>query len=341
MGEPNADLAVWPAGRSDLETTHRSPSSAWLTGQWQSRGPLTSESFAPAGSAVRTRTSNWGQRASSTGGSPGDQGCCDIHERMVTEPSQPLGNSVRGLLFGSVAERYERYRLAYPNELVDTVLGYAGRRVCTALEVGAGTGKATRPFAAHGIEVTALEPDSDMAKVLARVTYGLPVTPVVSTFEQFRTESRFDLVYAAAAWHWTSPVTRWAQAVELLVPGGVLALFGAPAELKDPDLFSVVDEIEKRVLPDDDQVDVHPWSIEEMAAADGVVDVEQRQLSYVATTTAADFVGRLATVSAYLTLAPEQRGDLLREVRAVLPDHVEVDTTVQLSLARRLDHLVS
>ena len=229
MGEPNADLAVWPAGRSDLETTHRSPSSAWLTGQWQSRGPLTSESFAPAGSAVRTRTSNWGQRASSTGGSPGDQGCCDIHERMVTEPSQPLGNSVRGLLFGSVAERYERYRLAYPNELVDTVLGYAGRRVCTALEVGAGTGKATRPFAAHGIEVTALEPDSDMAKVLARVTYGLPVTPVVSTFEQFRTESRFDLVYAAAAWHWTSPVTRWAQAVELLVPGGVLALFGAPA----------------------------------------------------------------------------------------------------------------
>jgi SAM-dependent methyltransferase len=153
---------------------------------------------------------------------------------MVTEPSQPLGNSVRGLLFGSVAECYERYRLDYPDELVDTVLGYAGRPVCTALEVGAGTGKATRPFAARGIEVTALEPDADMAKVLARVTHGLPVRPVVTTFEHFRTESRFDLVYAAAAWHWTSPVTRWAQAVELLVPGGVLALFGAPAELKGP-----------------------------------------------------------------------------------------------------------
>ena len=78
---------------------------------------------------------------------------------MVTEPSQPSGKSVRGLLFGSVAERYERYRLDYPNELVDTVLRYARRPVCTALEVGAGTGKATRPFAARGIEVTALEPD--------------------------------------------------------------------------------------------------------------------------------------------------------------------------------------
>jgi SAM-dependent methyltransferase len=243
-------------------------------------------------------------------------------------------------LFGSVAERYERYRLDYPNELVDTVLGYAGRPVSSALEVGAGTGKATRAFAARGIEVTALEPDTDMAKVLVRVTHGLPVRLVVTTYEQFRTESRYELVYAAASWHWTNPDTRWAQAVQMLVPGGVLALFGAPAELKDPDLFAAVDEIEKRLLPKEDEVDVHPWSIEEMAAADGLVDVEKRELSYVATTTAADYVGRLATVSAYLQLTSEQRVDVLRKIRAVLPDHVDVDTTVQLSLARRSDHPV-
>jgi SAM-dependent methyltransferase len=259
---------------------------------------------------------------------------------MVTAPSRPLGNSARGLLFGSVADRYERYRLDYPNELVDTVLSYAGRPMRTALEVGAGTGKATRPFAARGIEVTALEPDADMAEVLAREAHGLPVTPIVTTFEDFRTKSRFDLVYAAAAWHWTNPNTRWTQAVELVVPGGVLALFGAPAELKDPELFARVDEIESRVLLDDDQDGVHPWSIEEMAAADGLVDVEQRELPHVATKMAADYVGRLATVSAYLKLAPDQRGDLLREVRAVLPDQVEIDTTVHLSLARRVDTLV-
>jgi SAM-dependent methyltransferase len=259
---------------------------------------------------------------------------------MVTESSRRLRNSVRGLLFGSVAERYERYRLDYPNELVDTVLSYAGRPVRTALDVGAGTGKATRAFAVRGIEVTALEPDADMAKVLVRVTHGLPVRPVVATYELFRTESQYDLVYAAAAWHWTNPVTRWDRVVQMLVPGGVLALFGAPAELKDPDLFAAVDEIEKRVLPEDDEVDVHSWSIEEMAAADGFVDVEQRELSYVATTTAADFVGRLATVSAYLKLTSEQRVDALRKVRAVLPDHVDIDTTVHLSLARRVDHPV-
>jgi hypothetical protein len=72
-----------------------------------------------------------------------------------------------------------------------------------------------------------------------------------------------------------------------------------------------------------------------------LADVAQHDLPRVATTTAADFVGRLATVSAYLKLAPEQRADLLREVRAVLPDHVDLDTTVHLSLARRVDHSLS
>lgn len=72
---------------------------------------------------------------------------------------------VRGLSFGSVAERYDRYRLGYPGELGTTVLRYARRPVLAALEVGAGTGKASRLFGSLGIEVTALEADADMARV--------------------------------------------------------------------------------------------------------------------------------------------------------------------------------
>ncbi len=242
---------------------------------------------------------------------------------------------IRGLSFGSVADQYERYRLGYPDEVVDAVLQYAGRPLRSALEVGAGTGKATRLFAARGIHVTALEPDAEMAHVLERTTRGLPVVPVVTTFEQFQTARRFDLVYAAAAWHWTDPATRWARAVELLVPGGVLMLFGSPAELADPSLATAVHEIEKQVLPDDDPAVIHPWSIEEIAAVDRLTDSAQRDLAQAATTTAADFVGRLATVSAYLMLDVEARAEALRRIHRVLPDRVEIDATVQMSLARR------
>lgn len=254
---------------------------------------------------------------------------------MTSQGGEPATELIRGLSFGSVANQYERYRLGYPDELVDAVVRYAGRPLRSALEVGAGTGKATRLFASRGIEVTALEPDAQMAHLLERTTRGISVRPVVTTFEEFGTARRFDLLYAAAAWHWTDPASRWARAVEMLAPGGVLALFGRPAELKDPDLFAAVDEIEKKVLPDDDPAVVYPWSVEDMAAADGLIDVVHSDLPFVVTTTAADFVGRLATVSAYLMLSPQARADALRRVRAVLPDRLDIDATLKLSLARR------
>jgi trans-aconitate methyltransferase len=70
--------------------------------------------------------------------------------------------SGRARSFGVVAEAYERFRPGYPVELVDTVMTYADRPVRTALEIGAGTGKATRLFAQQGVTVTATEPDGAM-----------------------------------------------------------------------------------------------------------------------------------------------------------------------------------
>lgn len=242
---------------------------------------------------------------------------------------------VSGLLFGSVAERYERYRLGYPDELRAAVFGYAGGPVGAALEVGAGTGKATRLFASSGLAVTALEPDPEMATVLARTTRGLPVEPLVASFEDFRTQRRFDLLYAGAAWHWTDPGTRWAKAVELLAPGGVIALFGRPAELRDPALYQAVDDVERRMLPHENRTAGHPWSTADMAAVDGLIDLEERGLPSMETIPAADFIARLTTVSAYLRLQSEHRAELLARVRAVLPDRVDIDTTVRLALGRR------
>ncbi len=49
------------------------------------------------------------------------------------------------LAFGSVAELYDRARPSYPEALVDDVIAFAGVMPPTRLlEVGAGTGKATR-----------------------------------------------------------------------------------------------------------------------------------------------------------------------------------------------------
>jgi len=56
----------------------------------------------------------------------------------------------RALSFGEIAEAYERFRAGYPVQLFDMVMAYAGQPARTALEIGAGTGKATRLFAQRG-----------------------------------------------------------------------------------------------------------------------------------------------------------------------------------------------
>src|SRR5215211_7921036 len=136
----------------------------------------------------------------------------------------------RGLLVAAAAESYERFRLGYPDEVVDRTLAYAGRPVRTAVEVGSGTGKATRAFASRGIRITALEPDPSMFTVLRRESVAMPVTPVHCRYEEFDGPP-VDLVYAASAWHWTDPATRWTRTARLLVEGGVVASFGTPMSL--------------------------------------------------------------------------------------------------------------
>jgi SAM-dependent methyltransferase len=243
----------------------------------------------------------------------------------------------RALSFGSVAEQYERYRPDYGEELVDAVFAYAGRRICTAVEVGAGTGKATRLFARRGVDVIALEPDAAMATLLRKTTAGLPVTPLVSTFESYRSSAPVDLVFAAAAWHWTDPVTRVERAADLLRSGGMLALVGSTADLADPQLRAAVEQIEHEMLPDQGvDTEVHPWSLEELDADGRLAGSAELNLPRVVTRSAEEFVGRLATVSAYLLLSPAVRAETLCRVRSVLPPQVEVDATVQVALARRI-----
>ena len=149
-----------------------------------------------------------------------------------------------------VAETYERFRPGYPDEVVDRTVRYADRPVRTAVEVGAGTGKATRAFASRGIDVTAVEPDPEMFSVLERETLGMPVTPVRSTYEEYDGPPA-DLLYAAAAMHWTAPETRWTHAADLLVPGGAAAVFGAEMRLADDAVRSDYERARSPFLPDD------------------------------------------------------------------------------------------
>jgi SAM-dependent methyltransferase len=253
-----------------------------------------------------------------------------------------LGMSGRALSFGLVAEAYERFRPGYPAELFDVVMAYAGRPVRTALEVGAGTGKATRLFADRGVIVTATEPDGEM---LAELRKHVPATveAVQAAFEDLRSGERYGLVYAAAALHWTNPAGRWSRTAALLEPGGVFASFGGPVQLADAAVAEAVCTARAPFLASDDvpSPDRTPaeaamqWPGTELRRSEWFDDVRQAAIERRLTMTARDYVGYLSTVSAYLELPVSAQEQVYGRILQVLPETVEIDADIIVHLARR------
>jgi SAM-dependent methyltransferase len=249
---------------------------------------------------------------------------------------------MRALSFGAVAEAYERFRPGYPVELRDLVTEYAGGPIRTALEFGAGTGKATRLFAEAGTAVMATEPDAAM---LAEMRKHVPanVTTVQAAFEDLPLDSSYDLVYSAAALHWTKPEGRWARMAALVRPGGVFASFGVPIQLADPALKEAARAARAPYLEDDGvpSPDGTPadrpmqWPGTELEQSEWFTDVQQSVIERRLTISAQDYIGNLSTVSAYVILPPADRDQVFRRTLEALPETVELDAQIHIHLARR------
>jgi ubiquinone/menaquinone biosynthesis C-methylase UbiE len=66
--------------------------------------------------------------------------------------------------FDEIAVNYDKYRWDYPAELFADAIQYSGQRNGKrAIEIGAGTGKATTPFLDVGYAVTAEEMSAQSA----------------------------------------------------------------------------------------------------------------------------------------------------------------------------------
>jgi SAM-dependent methyltransferase len=134
-----------------------------------------------------------------------------------------------GRVFNEVPELYDRVRPTYPAQLFTDLIAIAGIDGCSSvLEVGCGTGQATRSLAPIGCSLIAVELGEAMAE-LARerlAAFG-NVEIETSTFEEWDDAGRrFDVLVAAAAWHWVDPSIGWPRAHDVILPEGWMALVG-------------------------------------------------------------------------------------------------------------------
>lgn len=128
------------------------------------------------------------------------------------------------LSFDAAVAVYDEIRPTYPAEVFSTLFALLPPRP-NVVEVGPGTGQATKDLLARGAVVHAIEISPMMA---AKLRSNLPSECLhvsVGDFEEIDLAAqRADAVFSATAYHWICPKAQLDRPAAILRPGGIVAI---------------------------------------------------------------------------------------------------------------------
>lgn len=232
--------------------------------------------------------------------------------------------------FESAADLYQRARPEYPSALFDRLVAAAELgKGDHLLEIGCATGKATLPLAARGYRITAIELGPDLASAARRNLAAYPDVDIINaTFEDWMPlpDTRFDLVFAATAWHWIDPAARYEKTHDVLRADGHLAMWSASHVFPDGgdaffrEIQTVYDEIGEPQPPGQGWPSPGELDDERTQIADsGLFDVvDVRHFDWETIYDADGYIDLLNTFSGHITMEAWQRDRLYGEIRSRL-----------------------
>lgn len=155
--------------------------------------------------------------------------------------------------FDEVAAEYDDVRPGYPAALIDDIVRLAALpSPADILEIGCGTGQATKPFAERGDNVVCLDIGAALLAVAqAKFAANQHISFHHAAFEDWHADGcTFDLVMSATAFHWVAPDVGYPKAAALLNNTGSLAIFANEHEPLDPAFAAAMYGIEQKIVPD-------------------------------------------------------------------------------------------
>ena len=250
--------------------------------------------------------------------------------------------------FDNVPDIYDAIRPGYPAVLFDRLFAQLPSRP-HVLEVGPGTGQATRDLLGRGARVHAVELGPAMARTLRAVIPDPDLTITVGDFELVpAAPAAFDAVFSATAYHWITRSAQRDRPARLLAPGGVLAVVDL-AQVDDPadhGFFAAVQPIYERYgeahtgPPAAQRDGVAPpiaAALRDDARFTGVV---VQRYDWDQTYTAAEYRQLMLSYSGTQAMDPARRAGLLDDIEEHIGAHFDGQITrplvATLTTARRL-----
>jgi len=260
--------------------------------------------------------------------------------------------------FDEIVLIYDKIRLNYPDELFKEIISFSGLKTNgKALEIGAGTGKATKMFLEYGCDVTAVELGENMSEFLNEKFHDYKNFNVITdSFENAEIKNEnFDIIYAATAFHWVDSEIGCPKAFRLLKKGGTFALFryNAIPNVGEP-LYEEIEEAydkyyasfytqksrpTKRTKEDYSQSNEikNGFGFEDMKKY-GFSDISMNFFEYSRTLNTEQYIDWLETMSDHRVLPEENRSALYAAIRATIEKHggfITSDYLFQLYMGKK------
>jgi SAM-dependent methyltransferase len=226
--------------------------------------------------------------------------------------------------FGEDAELYDRVRPTYPRRLYDDLAALLDKpKRPRVLEIGCGTGQATKPMLERGWSVKAVELSPELSRV-ARA--NLPELEVITApFESWPLPAeKFDLVLSATAFHWIDPAVRVPKSADALRPGGLLAIVSTHHIAGSSEqLWIDIQDCYRRFTDDAQEggpqpADAVPKDSAEIDASGRFGPVVFHRYEWEQTYTTAEYLDLLSSYSGHRALTSQRRDGLYGCVSALI-----------------------
>lgn len=251
--------------------------------------------------------------------------------------------------FNSNAELYNKIRPNYPDDLFSKLVAETGLdSQSNLLEIGPGTGQATKPLAKRGFRITAIELGPELAEKAKReLSLYSNVDIITGGFEDIELESEsYDLVYSATAFHWIKPEFKFNKTHRILKPKGYLAIIhtehiGGNGSDK---FFSASQNIYRKY-----KSNYQPnFKLPKLNDLKPTKDLDEKLFCMQSFNTfpltikysSEEYADLLATYSPNIAMAQEDRRNFLEEIRALIDDEfggsIDKNYAMTLTIARKI-----